>query len=110
MNDGAVSEMAGSNLASGSRENELHEQPTCWEAAFRLGNGDYLYIQTCDTGYDYTLYDSNFRNLDGGQLDNPSLSMDAARKEILAIQGLSQEHWEALSSAELEQRWETAAP
>ena len=55
------------------------------EAAYRLENGDYLYIQTSETGYDYTLYGPDYKELDGGQLDNPDLSLAEAGKEILAI-------------------------
>ena len=55
------------------------------EAAYRLKNGDYLYIQTSETGYDYTLYGPDYKELDGGQLDNPDLSLAEAGKEILAI-------------------------
>lgn len=55
------------------------------EAAYRLENGDYLYIQTSETSYDYTLYGPDYKELDGGQLDNPGLSLVEAGKEILAI-------------------------
>ena len=55
------------------------------EAAYRLESGDYLYIQTSETGYDYTLYGPDYKELDGGQLDNPDLSLVEAGKEILAI-------------------------
>ena len=55
------------------------------EAAYRLESGDYLHIQTSETGYDYTLYDPDYKELDGGQLDNPDLSLAEAGKEILAI-------------------------
>ena len=55
------------------------------EVAYRLKNGDYLYIQTSETGYDYTLYGPDYKELDGGQLDNPGLSLVEAGKEILAI-------------------------
>ena len=55
------------------------------EATYRLESGDYLYIQTSETGYDYTLYDPDYKELDGGQLDNPDLSLAEAGKEILAI-------------------------
>ena len=55
------------------------------EAAYRLESGEYLYIQTSETGYDYTLYGPDYKELDGGQLDNPDLSLTEAGKEILAI-------------------------
>ena len=58
------------------------------EAAYRLESGDYLYIQTSETGYDYTLYGPDYKELDGGQLDNPDLSLAEAGKEILAIHEL----------------------
>ena len=54
------------------------------EAAYRLESSDYLYIQTSETGYDYTLYGPDYKELDGGQLDNPDLSLAEAGKEILA--------------------------
>ena len=60
-----------------ARENELSEKETelplqeeKQETAYLLENGNYLYIQTCETGYDYTLYQPDFTALDGGQLDN----------------------------------------
>ena len=55
------------------------------KAAYRLESSDYLYIQTSETGYDYTLYGPDYKELDGGQLDNPDLSLAEAGKEILAI-------------------------
>mgnify|MGYP001270242606 FL=1 len=55
------------------------------EAAYRLESGEYLYIQTSETGYDYTLYGPDYKELDGGQLDNPDLTLAEAGKEILAI-------------------------
>ena len=58
------------------------------EAAYRLESGDYLYIQTSENGYDYTLYGPDYKELDGGQLDNPDLSLMEAGKEILAAHEL----------------------
>ncbi len=54
------------------------------EAAYRLESGEYLYIQTSETSYDYTLYGPDYKELDGGQLDNPDLSLAEAGKEIPA--------------------------
>ena len=42
-------------------------------------------MQTSETSYDYTLYGPDNKELDGGQLDNPDLSMLAARDEILSV-------------------------
>ena len=59
------------------------------EAVYRIDGTDYLHIQTSDEGYDYTIYDENMKELDGGQLDNPALSISDAREEILALHELS---------------------
>lgn len=53
------------------------------EAAWLVGKDTYLAIQTSEDGYDYTLFDKDFREIDGGQLDNPDMSMIEARDEIL---------------------------
>ena len=72
------------------------------EAAYRLESGDYLYIQTSETGYDYTLYGPDYKELDGGQLDNPSLSLVEAGKEILAIHELPAGTMEPLTGDRLD--------
>ncbi|EKC78717.1 CHC2 zinc finger protein, partial [human gut metagenome] len=43
----------------------------------------YLHIQSCDSGWDYTLYDAaSMKELDGGQLDMPELSRKNAVLQI----------------------------
>ena len=66
------------------REAQQEQQPKEQEAAYQLDNGNTLFVQTTETGYDYTLYGPDFKALDGGQLDNPDLSLLEARDEILA--------------------------
>lgn len=66
------------------RETELS---TAQEAAFALDNGNILFIQTCDSGYDYTLYDADKKALDGGQLDAPGLTLPDAGQEALNLLG-----------------------
>ena len=61
------------------------EQEQDQEAVYLLDSGEYLHVQTSEEGYDYTLYDKDYRSLDGGQLDAPSLSLTEARDEILAL-------------------------
>lgn len=53
------------------------------ESAIELSDGNYFYIQFCDDGWDYTLYDSNLKDIDGGQLDEPEMNIDQATLEIL---------------------------
>lgn len=53
------------------------------EQFYRVNEAQYLHIQRCDTGFDYTFYDADTKGAaDGGQLDNPGLSISAAAKEI----------------------------
>ena len=40
-------------------------------------------IQKSEDGYDYTLYTSDYSEIDGGQLDNPDISIYDAMNEIL---------------------------
>ena len=53
------------------------------EAAWKVGKDRILAIQTCDDGYDYTLFDENYNEIDGGQVDNPEMSMIEVRTDIL---------------------------
>ena len=58
------------------------------EAAWKVGRDRILALQATDDGYNYTLYDNNFAELDGGQLNNPDLTMIQARTEILDAHSL----------------------
>lgn len=78
------------------------------EAAYRLESGEYLYIQTSETGYDYTLYGPDYKELDGGQLDNLDLSLAEAGKEILAIHELPAGAMEPLTGDRLDDFLEAA--
>lgn len=53
------------------------------EALFLIDNATYLHIQSCDSGWDYTLYDAaSMKELDGGQLDMPEISRMKAVLQI----------------------------
>ena len=53
------------------------------ELCVKLENGNFFHIQTCEDGWDYTLYDAEYKEIDGGQLDEPGYTMADASKEIL---------------------------
>ena len=53
------------------------------EAAWKVGKDRILAVQTCDDGYDYTLFDENYNEIDGGQVDNPDMTMIEVRTDIL---------------------------
>ena len=53
------------------------------EALLLVDDATYLHVQSCDTGWDYTLYDAATRKqLDGGQLDAPELPLSTAALKI----------------------------
>ena len=53
------------------------------EALFLIDDATYLHIQSCDSGWDYTLYDAaTMKETDGGQLDMPELSRMKAVLQI----------------------------
>ena len=53
------------------------------EALFLIDDATYLHIQPCDSGWDYTLYDTaSMKELDGGQLDMPEISRMKAVLQI----------------------------
>ncbi|MCB5477071.1 DUF4316 domain-containing protein [Roseburia faecis] len=53
------------------------------EALFLIDNATYLHIQSCDSGWDYTLYDAaSMKELDGGQLDMSEISRMKAVLQI----------------------------
>ena len=90
-----------------AKENELSEEKQ--EAAYLLESGNYLYIQTCETGYDYTLYQPGFTDLDGGQLDNPEIPIEKARDEILKMHELSGQGLKEISIDDFEKMQEEAS-
>ncbi len=53
------------------------------ELAFQLADR-YISIQEVSEGYDYTIYDMDYRELDGGVYDNPDITIRQALDEIVA--------------------------
>lgn len=60
------------------------------EAAWKVGNDRILAVQTYDDGYDFTLFDADYNEIDGGQIDNPEMTMIEIRQDILESFGLEQ--------------------
>ena len=59
------------------------------EALLLVDDATYLHVQSCDTGWDYTLYDAaTMKQLDGGQLDAPELSLYTAALKICEMRGM----------------------
>lgn len=53
------------------------------EIAYEV-NDRYLAVQECgEEGYDYTLFEKDYREIDGGVLANPNITIEQAAKEIV---------------------------
>ena len=86
----------------------LNNLPTD-EAAISIDGGSlYLAVQTCDSGYDYTFFNQEYEELDGGQLDNPEFSMAQAIYELLSDEGWEQAKLEATDYDTLMEQAEAA--
>lgn len=66
------------------------------EAAWKVGKDRILAIQTCDDGYDYTLINDHYVEIDGGQVDNPDMTMIEVRQDILESFGLAHRELRAM--------------
>ncbi|MBB2181832.1 DUF4316 domain-containing protein [Lachnospiraceae bacterium MD1] len=51
----------------------------------------FVSIQTCTEGYDYSVFDADYKLIDGGVYDNPDISIYAALKDVLEDFGLSEQ-------------------
>lgn len=78
------------------------------EIAYRTGKG-YFSIQTVSDGYDYTIYDRNFREIDGGVYDNPDISINEAMEDILSDAGIPMGACKAMDYEELQEKTGAAA-
>lgn len=76
--------------------------------ACKIGD-NYFMIQKSEDGYDYTLYTSDYSEIDGGQLDNPDISIYDAMNEILEDLDIEiPSHKDEIDYEELEEKVENA--
>lgn len=89
---------------------EVHET----QIAYDTGIG-FFAIQHTDGGYDYTFYDKDYLEKDGGVYDDPAFTIEEAAGDLLAEEGISihdckvmdyEELMECVESAEKEQQAE----
>lgn len=84
-------------------EIDLHDA----EIAYKIGDR-YFTIQHTEGGFDYTLYDHDYRELDGGVYENPDLTIEEAIGEILEDEGLAFEDCQVINYEEFMERTEAA--
>ena len=59
-----------------------NEEPRETELAFKVADR-IISIQECDDGYDYSIMDENYREIDGGVYDNPDVDIRYALLDIV---------------------------
>lgn len=70
----------------------------------------YFHIQTCDDGFDYTLYNKDFTERDGGILETDGdKSVQEAMTELLAEFGYNAEEGKVIDAAELREQADMVA-
>lgn len=77
------------------------------EIAYQIGE-QYFTIQTVEDGYDYTFYDKDYLELDGGVYDEPTISIIEAMENILEEKGISIEDASVMDYEALELQAEHA--
>lgn len=79
------------------------------ELAYELPDA-YFYIQTCDDGFDYTLYNKDFTERDGGVLETDGdKPVQAAMTELLVEFGCDAAEGKVMDAAELREQADTVA-
>ena len=71
-------------------ENPYFEVKKPEQMAFSIKD-KFVSIQTCTEGYDYSVFDADYKLIDGGVYDNPDISIYAALKDVLEDFGLSEQ-------------------
>ena len=79
------------------------------ELAYELPDA-YFHIQTCDDGFDYTLYNKDFTERDGGVLETDGdKSVQEAMTELLAAFSCDAAEGKVMDAAELREQADTVA-
>lgn len=82
---------------------DLHDT----EIAYQIGER-YFTIQNIEGGFDYTFYDAEYHELDGGMYDNPDLTITEAINEILEDEHLKFEDCRVINYEDFMERVEAA--
>lgn len=73
--------------------------------AYVIGENKYLSMQVATDGsWDYSLYDSDYKLIDGGQVGNGNMSFADARNEILQSFGMMEENLRSMNPEVLSER------
>ena len=64
---------------------KVHPEPESLETegAWQIGGDRHLLLQENEVGWDYSVYDLSLNLMDGGIIDDPSLTINQARESVL---------------------------
>lgn len=77
------------------------------EAAYEFADR-YLMIHACEDGYDYTFYDKEYKEIDGGVYDNPDITLEEAVHIVLTDDPFPDMERTSVDYEELEEKVEKA--
>lgn len=79
------------------------------QAAWQVGHREYLSIHATDGGWDYSIYDKSFAEVDGGQIDLESITIQECRDMILQDLGWQNRNFAEMDYDMVEERATDAA-
>ena len=88
-----------------SPEPELLKDQAVWQ----IGHKEYLSIQATDDGWDYSIYDCSFGEIDGGQIDLESITIQECRDMLLQDLGWQSRNFTEMDFDMVEERDADAA-
>ncbi len=86
---------------------EIEGKEQVSELAYQIGE-EYFSIHETDRGYDYTFYDAQFIDLDGGVIEGRDLTIEEAADNLLDAEGLADRERIAMDYDELSMKAEQA--
>lgn len=79
------------------------------QAAWQLAHREYLSIHATENGWDYSIYDKSFSEVDGGQIDRKGITIQECRDMILQSHGWQNRNFTELNYDMIENRAAEAA-
>ena len=74
------------------------------QAAWQVGHREYLSIHATDDGWDYSIYDKSFAEVDGGQIDLANITIQECRDMILQDLGWQHKNFSEMDYDMVEDR------
>ena len=74
------------------------------QAAWQVGHREYLSIHATDDGWDYSIYDKSFAEVDGGRIDLASITIQECRDMILQDLGWQNKNFTEMDYDMVEER------